>query len=134
MQRVVRFRPPGKRSMFLSHLEDTTILMESFKQQPYNGATTKLCLAFDIGTSFSSISYCILNPGQAPVIRNVNRCDGYTTVAGAMPLTELLQVSSSTPRRSYREGPLRNLLRSGWKNSCDWRGGIRPRDQCRGSG
>lgn len=47
--------------------------MQAFEQQPYNGVSTKLCLAFDVGTSFSSISYCILNPGQVPVIRNVNR-------------------------------------------------------------
>ena len=52
----------------------TTAPMDAFEQQPYNGTSTKLCLAFDIGTSFSSISYCVLNPGQIPTIRNVNRC------------------------------------------------------------
>lgn len=53
--------------------QSTPTPMKAFEQQPYNGATTKLCLAFDIGTSFSSISYCILHPDQVPVIRNVNR-------------------------------------------------------------
>lgn len=48
--------------------------MDSFEQSPYNGASARLCLAFDVGTSFSSISYCVLNPGKVPVIRNVNRC------------------------------------------------------------
>lgn len=50
------------------------VVMHPSEQQPYNGESARLCLAFDIGTSFSSISYCILNPGQVPVIRNVNRC------------------------------------------------------------
>ena len=57
-----------------SRTQFTTALMDTFEQQPYNGISAKLCLAFDIGTSFSSISYCILSPGQVPVIRNVNRC------------------------------------------------------------
>ena len=48
--------------------------MDTLEQLPYNGTSTKLCLAFDVGTSFSSISYSILDPGQVPVIRNVSRC------------------------------------------------------------
>ena len=38
----------------------------------YDGPT-KLIVAFDIGTTFSGISYCILEQGQAPEIHGVTR-------------------------------------------------------------
>lgn len=38
----------------------------------YNGPP-KLIVAFDIGTTYSGISYCILVPGQAPEIRGVTK-------------------------------------------------------------
>ena len=42
---------------------------------PYDGPTTKLVLAFDIGTTFSGISYCILERGQVPEINGVTKQD-----------------------------------------------------------
>ena len=41
-------------------------------QQPYTGET-KLVMAFDIGTTFSGVSYCILERGQALEINGVTR-------------------------------------------------------------
>ena len=41
-------------------------------QQPYTGKT-KLVMAFDIGTTFSGVSYCILERGQALEINGVTR-------------------------------------------------------------
>ncbi|KAI9566206.1 hypothetical protein HD554DRAFT_2174667 [Boletus coccyginus] len=37
-------------------------------REPYSGPR-KLVLAFDIGTTYSGVSYCILQPGQIPEIR-----------------------------------------------------------------
>lgn len=34
---------------------------------------TKLVLAFDIGTTYSSASYCILEPHRVPEVLNVAR-------------------------------------------------------------
>jgi hypothetical protein len=42
-------------------------------RKPYEGLTRKLVLAFDVGTTFSGVSYCILDPGEVPVIRRVSR-------------------------------------------------------------
>jgi hypothetical protein len=42
-------------------------------RQPYSGAYRKLVLAFDVGTTFSGISYSILDPGLVPEIKGVNR-------------------------------------------------------------
>ena len=40
--------------------------------KPYTGPT-KLVVAFDVGTTFSGISYCILEQGQVPEIHGVTR-------------------------------------------------------------
>ena len=40
--------------------------------KPYTGKS-KLVVAFDVGTTFSGISYCILERGQVPEINGVTR-------------------------------------------------------------
>ncbi|KAF9783214.1 hypothetical protein BJ322DRAFT_1110093 [Thelephora terrestris] len=40
---------------------------------PYNGLERKLVLAFDIGTSDSSVSFASLDPGKVPQIKSVTR-------------------------------------------------------------
>jgi hypothetical protein len=42
-------------------------------RQPYAGLRRKLVVGIDVGTTFSGISFCILDPGVAPVIQGVNR-------------------------------------------------------------
>jgi len=41
---------------------------------PYAGDKRALVLAFDIGTTFSGVSYSLLDPGQVPQINSVTRC------------------------------------------------------------
>ncbi|KAI6100572.1 hypothetical protein F5141DRAFT_1218599 [Pisolithus sp. B1] len=53
-----------------------------YLRQPYQGTTRKLILAFDVGTTFSGISYCILDPGDIPEIRGVSKFPGQEDVAG----------------------------------------------------
>ena len=40
--------------------------------KPYAGPT-KLVVAFDIGTTYSGVSYCILKPGQVPEILGITK-------------------------------------------------------------
>jgi len=40
----------------------------------YAGDKRALVLAFDIGTTFSGVSYTLLDPGQVPHINSVIRC------------------------------------------------------------
>jgi len=40
----------------------------------YAGDKRALVLAFDIGTTFSGVSYTLLDPGQVPRINSVIRC------------------------------------------------------------
>ncbi|KAG0708560.1 hypothetical protein DFH29DRAFT_423264 [Suillus ampliporus] len=51
-------------------------------REPYKGLTRKLVLAFDVGTTFSGVSYCILDPGEVPVIRGVARYPAQEHVGG----------------------------------------------------
>ena len=51
----------------------------------YIGDKRSLVLAFDIGTTFSGISYVLLDPGQVPKIKSVMR--------SVLPLTSWLQTS-----------------------------------------
>jgi hypothetical protein len=50
----------------------TTVTIDT-KGQPYNGTRSKLVLAFDVGTTYSGISYTIMHPGEVPEIRSVTR-------------------------------------------------------------
>ncbi|KAF9806676.1 hypothetical protein IEO21_08594 [Rhodonia placenta] len=44
--------------------------------QPYQGTSRKLVLAIDIGTTYSGVSYCVLDPGEVPKILSVTRFPG----------------------------------------------------------
>jgi hypothetical protein len=39
----------------------------------YTGPSIKLVLAFDIGTTYSGVSYALLDPGFVPEIKSVVR-------------------------------------------------------------
>lgn len=40
-------------------------------KEPYRGTSRKLVLALDVGTTYSGVSYCILDPGEVPKINVV---------------------------------------------------------------
>ncbi|KZT05477.1 uncharacterized protein LAESUDRAFT_760344 [Laetiporus sulphureus 93-53] len=44
--------------------------------KPYNGRKGKLVLGIDVGTTYSGVSYCILDPEQIPQIRSVMHYPG----------------------------------------------------------
>lgn len=44
-----------------------------FAREPYAGSSRKLVLALDVGTTFSGVSYCILDPGEIPKIHGVSK-------------------------------------------------------------
>ncbi|KAJ4477259.1 hypothetical protein J3R30DRAFT_3290784 [Lentinula aciculospora] len=51
-------------------------------RKPYTGPIRSLVLAFDVGTTFSGVSYAILEPGEIPKIHGVTRFPGQEHVAG----------------------------------------------------
>ena len=40
---------------------------------PFTGSLRRLVLAFDVGTTFSGISFTVLDPGEVPKIQTVTR-------------------------------------------------------------
>lgn len=46
----------------------------SDQRRPYTGETRSLVIAIDVGTTFSGVSYAILDPREVPKIHGVTRC------------------------------------------------------------
>ncbi|VDB90859.1 unnamed protein product [Peniophora sp. CBMAI 1063] len=51
----------------------------------YTGGKRKLVLAFDLGTTFSGVSFAILDPGKVPRIQTVSRYPGQETGDAKIP-------------------------------------------------
>ncbi|KAF8161525.1 hypothetical protein B0H34DRAFT_781971 [Crassisporium funariophilum] len=56
----------------------------------YNGSRRKLVLAFDIGTTYSGISYSFLDPGQAPIVKGVTRFPAHEQISGASKIPTII--------------------------------------------
>ncbi|KAF8132019.1 hypothetical protein EV363DRAFT_1479998 [Boletus edulis] len=59
-------------------------------REPYRGLSRKLVLAFDVGTTFSGVSYCILDPGEVPKILGVSRYPAQEHVGGDHKIPSIL--------------------------------------------
>lgn len=56
----------------------------------YQGSRRKLVLAFDVGTTYSGISYSILDPGQVPEIKSVTRYPAHEHISGASKIPTII--------------------------------------------
>ncbi|KAF9231960.1 hypothetical protein BU15DRAFT_81773 [Melanogaster broomeanus] len=61
-----------------------------FSRQPYKGTSRKLVLAFDVGTTYSGVSYCILDPGEVPKILGVSRYPAQEHIGGDNKIPSIL--------------------------------------------
>ncbi|KAI5116259.1 hypothetical protein M0805_008164, partial [Coniferiporia weirii] len=59
-------------------------------RKPYSGDKRALALAFDVGTTFSGVSYAFLEPGEVPKIHGVTRYPGQEHVTGNTKIPSLL--------------------------------------------
>ncbi|TFK20828.1 hypothetical protein FA15DRAFT_707733 [Coprinopsis marcescibilis] len=59
-------------------------------RKAYTGTRRKLVLAFDVGTTYSGVSYSILDPGVVPEIRGVTRFPAQENVGGDCKIPSLL--------------------------------------------
>ncbi|KAJ3525317.1 hypothetical protein NMY22_g10627 [Coprinellus aureogranulatus] len=57
---------------------------------PYRGYRRKLVLAFDVGTTYSGISYAVLDPGQVPEIKPVTRFPAHEHISGASKIPTVI--------------------------------------------
>ena len=44
-----------------------------FSPQVYRGLARKLVVGIDVGTTFSGVSYAVLDPGEVPTIHSITR-------------------------------------------------------------
>lgn len=59
-------------------------------RQPYRGLSRKLVIAFDVGTTYSGASYCILDPGEVPKILGVARYPAQEHLGGDNKIPSIL--------------------------------------------
>ncbi|KAF5372764.1 hypothetical protein D9615_010105 [Tricholomella constricta] len=59
-------------------------------RKPYSGLTRSLVIAIDVGTTFSGVSYAILEPGEIPKIHGVTRFPGQEHVAGNSKIPSII--------------------------------------------
>ncbi|KIJ11256.1 hypothetical protein PAXINDRAFT_15796 [Paxillus involutus ATCC 200175] len=59
-------------------------------RQPYQGQSRKLVLAFDVGITYSEVSYCMLDPGEVPRILRVSRYPTQEHVGGDSKIPSIL--------------------------------------------
>ncbi|KIK16839.1 hypothetical protein PISMIDRAFT_15540 [Pisolithus microcarpus 441] len=71
------------------------------EREPYTGTTRKLVLAFDVGTTYSGISYSILDPGESPVINDVTRFPATDRVGGNSKIPTIIYYDREGNPRSF---------------------------------
>ncbi|KAI0279701.1 hypothetical protein BGY98DRAFT_1089080 [Russula aff. rugulosa BPL654] len=59
-------------------------------RKPYSGNNRSLALAFDVGTTFSGVSYAILEPNEVPKIHGVTRFPGQEHVVGSYKIPTIM--------------------------------------------
>ena len=77
-------------------------------RKPYAGTHRKLVVGIDVGTTFSGVSYCILDPDVVPVIRGVNRWVG--TSAWKLLFSVLTSCSFPAQERSGGDAKIPTVL------------------------
>ncbi|KAJ3710594.1 hypothetical protein DFJ43DRAFT_1170684 [Lentinula guzmanii] len=59
-------------------------------RKPYDGSVRKLVIAFDIGTTFSGVSYAILDPGEVPETQPVTSFPAQAKVGGSAKIPSIV--------------------------------------------
>ncbi|KAF6748669.1 hypothetical protein DFP72DRAFT_555314 [Ephemerocybe angulata] len=94
--------------------------MENKARKAYDGATRKLLLAFDIGTTFSGISYSVLDPGTIPEILPVTRYPSQGKAGGDSKIPTIIYYDKdgkpvATGAETLKEGIEIDAEEEGWQ-------------------
>ncbi|EIW80615.1 hypothetical protein CONPUDRAFT_125441 [Coniophora puteana RWD-64-598 SS2] len=95
-------------------------------RQPYKGLSRKLVLAFDVGTTFSGVSYCILDPGEVPKIQGVSRYPAQEQVGGDSKIPSILYYDRNQQARAIgaealQENIIEKAEEEGWTKVEWWK-------------
>ncbi|TFK21094.1 hypothetical protein FA15DRAFT_646069 [Coprinopsis marcescibilis] len=91
---------------------------------PYGGAKRKLVLALDVGTTYSGISYCILDPGQVPEVKGVTKFPAQEHISGASKIPTVMYydkdgVVRAAGAETLKDGMQDQAEDQGWTKS-EW--------------
>jgi hypothetical protein len=105
--------------------------MSNRYEQPYSGLHQKLVLAFDVGITHSSISYCILTPGEVPIICSVARYPGQENIGGDSKIPSVLYYNTSGNARAIgaetqRTHVIERAEAEGWMKLEFWKLHLQP--------
>ncbi|KAH9485830.1 Heat shock 70 kDa protein 12A [Psilocybe cubensis] len=112
--------------------------MTTLNRPRYDGTQRKLVLAFDIGTTFSGISYSILDPGEVPEIRGVTRFPAQEHVGGDSKIPTIIYYDKQGDVRAVgaeavREGIEADAEDEGWTKAEWFKLHLRPQTTSSGS-
>ncbi|EGN92781.1 hypothetical protein SERLA73DRAFT_116909 [Serpula lacrymans var. lacrymans S7.3] len=102
-------------------------------RQPYQGHSRKLVLAFDVGTTYSGISYCFLDPGDIPIIQGVTRFPAQDHVGGDCKIPSIIYydnegVPVAIGGEALQESVIERAEDEDWKKLEWWKLHLRPRN------
>ncbi|TEB36989.1 hypothetical protein FA13DRAFT_1787269 [Coprinellus micaceus] len=103
------------------------------EEVPYRGLKRRLVMAFDVGTTFSGVSYCVLDPGSVPEIKGVTRFPAHEQVSGASKIPTVLYYDKAGKVRAVgaealQEGIFEQAEENGWIKAEWFKLHIRPKD------
>ncbi|KAH8818659.1 hypothetical protein DL96DRAFT_1621662 [Flagelloscypha sp. PMI_526] len=93
-------------------------------REPYTGTTRKLILGIDVGTTYSGISYSILDPGQVPEIKHVTRFPAQDRAGADSKIPSVIYYDRNGVARAFgaetmTEGIESQAVDEGWTKS-EW--------------
>ncbi|TFK50888.1 hypothetical protein OE88DRAFT_1630336 [Heliocybe sulcata] len=88
-------------------------------RRPYTGASRKLVLALDVGTTYSGISYTILDPGEVPQIRTVTKFPGQSTSGADSKVPSVLYYDANGALQAIGQ-EAENLREDGETDENEW--------------
>ncbi|KAJ2917220.1 hypothetical protein MD484_g3186, partial [Candolleomyces efflorescens] len=101
-------------------------------RRPYEGSRRKLVLAFDIGTTYSGVSYTVLDPGHVPEIKGVTRFPAHEQITGASKIPTIIYYDAAgkvcaVGAEAMREGIFEQAEDEGWLKTEWFKLHIRPK-------
>ncbi|KAF5355161.1 hypothetical protein D9756_005596 [Leucocoprinus leucothites] len=102
------------------------------ERKPYSGSGRKLLLAFDVGTTYSGISYSILDPGLKPEIHGVHKFPGQISAGGDAKIPSIMYYDQNGRMRAAgaeaeREGIEIMAEEEGWVKTKWFKLHLRPK-------
>ncbi|KAK0222695.1 hypothetical protein EDD85DRAFT_860782 [Armillaria nabsnona] len=100
-------------------------------RKPYNGSRRKLLMAFDLGTTFSGISYSVLDPGIVPEIKGVTRFPSQEHVGNDAKIPTIMYYDQAGNIRAVgaealKENVIEQAEEDGWVKYSEFKLRLRP--------